>query len=53
MRVDVTVAGECVRLTPVSVKAATTLEEIQQLLKYSGPVVPISAMRMTAGFRQD
>ena len=53
MRVDVTVVGECVRLTPVAAKASTTLEEIQQLLKYSGPRIPISAMRMTAGFRQD
>ena len=47
MHVNVSVDGNCARLTPVPVKAPATLDEIQKLLKYEGPVVPISAMRMT------
>ena len=47
MRVNVTVEGDGARLTPVAAKESATLEEIQDLLKYHGPVVPVSAMRMT------
>jgi AbrB family looped-hinge helix DNA binding protein len=46
MRVEVTLDGKAARLTPLAANTAT-LEETQALLDYSGPVVPISAMRMT------
>ena len=47
MRVNVKVDGKGARLTPASAKKTTTLEEIQSLLKYKGPKVPVSAMRVT------
>lgn len=47
MRVNVKVDGKSARLTPAPAKRTTTIEEIQALLKYTGPVVPISAMRVT------
>ncbi len=47
MRVNVKVDGKSARLTPAPAKKITTLEEIQSLLKYTGPVVPIRAMRVT------
>jgi AbrB family looped-hinge helix DNA binding protein len=47
MRVDVKLDGKSARLTPAPAKKTTTLEEIQSLLSYTGPVVPIRAMRVT------
>ena len=47
MRVNVKVDGKSARLTPAPAKKTVTLEEIQSLLKYTGPVVPIKAMRVT------
>ncbi len=47
MRVEVKLDGKGARLTPAPAKKTTTLEEIQALLDYSGPAVPISAMRVT------
>ena len=47
MRVDVKLDGKSARLTPAPSKKTTTLEEIQSLLSYTGPVVPIGAMRVT------
>ena len=47
MRVNVKVDGKSARLTPAPAKHTTTIEEIQALLKYTGPVVRVSAMRVT------
>ena len=47
MRVNVKVDGKGARLTPAPAKKTTTLEEIQSLLKYDGPKVPVNAMRVT------
>ena len=47
MRVNVKIDGKGARLTPASAKKTTTLEEIQSLLKYTGPKVPVSTMRVT------
>lgn len=49
-KADATQAPEelkAVQTGPVPVKQFSTLEEIQSLLKYTGPKVPISAMRVT------
>ena len=45
MRVNVTVDGNNALITPERADKRVTLDEIQALLKYSGPTVPISAMR--------
>lgn len=47
MRVNVRVDGKHARLTPAPAKKTASLKEIQALLKYDGPVVPVSAMRVT------
>lgn len=47
MRVDVKVEGKKALITPAPAKKAVSLQEIQSLLKYDGPVVPIRAMRVT------
>ena len=47
MRVNVKVDGKSARLTPAPAKKTSTLEEIQSLLKYTGPKVRVSAMRVT------
>ena len=47
MRVNVEVDGKSARLTPAPAKKTVTLAEIQSLLKYSGPVIPVDAMRVT------
>ena len=47
MRVNVKVDGKSAKLTPAPAKHTTTIEEIQALLNYTGPAVPISAMRVT------
>jgi AbrB family looped-hinge helix DNA binding protein len=48
MRVDIRVEGKGARLTPMSAKSAAKLSEIQAILKYSGPRVPIKDMRVTS-----
>lgn len=49
MRVIVEVDGKSARLTPArpaTPAKSVTLDEIQALLKYSGPAVPVDAMRV-------
>lgn len=47
MRVNVRLDGKKALITPTSVKKSTRLEDIQALLEYDGPTVPLSAMRVT------
>lgn len=47
MRVNVKLEGKGARLTPAPAKKTTSLQEIQSLLKYEGPVVAVSDMRVT------
>lgn len=47
MRVNVKVEGKSAKLTPAPAKKTSTIEEIAALLNYTGPVVPVSAMRVT------
>jgi AbrB family looped-hinge helix DNA binding protein len=47
MRVNVKIDGKSARITPAPVKKTATLEEIRLLLKYDGPKVPISSMRVS------
>ena len=47
MHVNVEVDGKGARLTPAMAEKTATLDEIQALLKYSGPTVPVDAMRVT------
>ena len=48
MRVDIRLEGKGARITPAPVKRTVALEEIQAILKYSGPKVPVEDMRVTA-----
>ena len=47
MRVYVKVNGKSAQITPAPVKKSVSLKEIQSLLKYDGPTVAVSAMRVT------
>jgi AbrB family looped-hinge helix DNA binding protein len=47
MRVNVKLDGKRAVLTPAPAQAQATLKAIQSLLKYDGPAVPISAMRVS------
>jgi AbrB family looped-hinge helix DNA binding protein len=47
MRVSVKVNGKSAQITPAPTKKAASLKEIQSLLKYDGPNVPVSEMRVT------
>ena len=47
MRVYVKVNGKSAQITPAPVKKSVSLKEIQSLLKYDGPPVAVSAMRVT------
>lgn len=47
MRVNVKVNGKSAQITPAPAKKSVRLEEIQSLLKYDGPAVAVSAMRVT------
>ena len=47
MRVNVKLDGKRALLTPAPAQAKSSLQEIQSLLQYDGPVVPVSAMRVT------
>ncbi len=48
MRVNIEVEGKAAGITPAPAKAATTLEEVQAILRYSGPRIPIDKMRVTS-----
>ena len=47
MRVNVKVQGKKALLTPAPEKKTVNLQEIQALLNYDGPVVPVRALRVT------
>ena len=47
MRVNVRIEGKHAHLTPAPAKKTSSLKEIQALLKYKGPVLPVSVMRLT------
>jgi AbrB family looped-hinge helix DNA binding protein len=47
MRVNVKVSGKSAQITPAPTKKTVSLEEIQSLLKYDGPAVAVSDMRVT------
>ena len=47
MRVNVKLEGKHARISPAPTEKTTTLRELQNLLKYDGPVVPVSQMRVT------
>ena len=47
LRVYVKVNGKSAQITPAPVKKSVSLNEIQSLLKYVGPAVDVSAMRVT------
>ena len=47
MRVNIRVEGKGARITPVPAKEAVTVREIQEILGYSGPKVPVQKMRVT------
>ena len=47
MRVNVKVNGKSAQITPAPVKKTASLEEIRTLLKYEGPEVAVSDMRVT------
>ena len=48
MWVDIRVEGKGARITPPApAKSTATLSDIQAILKYSGPRVPVKDMRVT------
>lgn len=47
MRVHVRVDGSKATVTPVAPAPTSSLRDIQDLLRYDGPSVPIEAMRVT------
>ena len=47
MRVNVKVNGKGAQITPAPAKKTASLKEIQALLKYDGPNVTVSDMRVT------
>ena len=47
MRVNIRVEGKGARITPAPAKRTSTLREIQEILKYSGPKVSVQKMRVT------
>ena len=47
MRVNVKVEGKKALITRAPEKKTVSLQEIQTLLKYDGPAIPASAMRVT------
>lgn len=46
-RVSVRVDGKRAVITPAPAKASTKLADIQALLRYDGPAIPVSEMRVT------
>ncbi|MFM9969940.1 MAG: AbrB/MazE/SpoVT family DNA-binding domain-containing protein [Burkholderiales bacterium] len=47
MRVDISIEGKGARITPTVAKQTAKLAEIQAILKYAGPRVPVKDMRVT------
>ena len=47
MRVEIRVEGKGARITPAPVKNTAKLAEIQAILRYAGPRVPVGNMRVT------
>lgn len=47
MRVNVKVNGKNALIAPAPEKRTVSLQQIQSLLQYEGPTVPVSAMRVT------
>jgi AbrB family looped-hinge helix DNA binding protein len=47
MRVNVKISGKSAQITPAPTKKTASLKEIQSLLKYDGPEVAVSDMRVT------
>lgn len=47
MRVNVRVEGNHACLTPTPAKKTASLKDIQALFKYDGPMLRVSAMRVT------
>jgi AbrB family looped-hinge helix DNA binding protein len=47
MRVNVKLEGKRAVLTPAPAHAPSSLQAIQALLAYGGPVVPVSELRVT------
>lgn len=47
MRVNVKLDGKKALTTLAPARKTTSLEDIQSLLAYDGPTVPVSAMRVT------
>ena len=47
MRVNIRVEGKGARITRAPAKQASTLREIQEILRYSGPKVSVQKMRVT------
>ena len=46
MRVNIEVEGKAARITPAPAKESSTLQDVQAILRYSGPRVPIDKMRV-------
>ena len=47
MRVNIRVEGKGARITAAPAKEVSTLRGIQEILRYSGPKVPVQKMRVT------
>ena len=47
MRVNVKIDGKKALITRAPEKKTVSLQQIQALLKYDGPAIPVSAMRVT------
>ena len=47
MRVNIKLDGKRALLTPAPASKTVSLQQIQTLLAYDGPMVPIKAMRVT------
>ena len=47
MRVNVKIDGKKALITRAPEKKTVSLQQIQSLLKYDGPAIPVSAMRVT------
>jgi len=50
MRVNIRIEGKGARISPAPARKTVKLEDIQALLKYTGPMVPVEEMRVT-GYR--
>ncbi len=50
MRVNIRIEGKGARISPAPARKTVKLEDIQALLKYTGPMVPVEEMLVT-GYR--